>query len=98
MRENNEKHRENLQLKQELTKLQKKYGEEKVSDNYFEDPHVQCQTPSTRRTGNSNFGAIGLALFSLVSLIMVTNINVKDQNSVTLFNSNNNEVKTSLEA
>lgn len=80
LEENKEKNLENAELKRELMNLKKKYGENE-SENFFSDPSV---AGNGRRSSN-NYGALGIAIFSLISLIMMTNINVKNNsNSVVL--------------
>lgn len=49
--------------------MKKKYGEPIDDDDYFKDPII-----NSKKSGNA-YGAIGLAIFSLISIIMMSNLN-----------------------
>ncbi|KRX06859.1 hypothetical protein PPERSA_11504 [Pseudocohnilembus persalinus] len=90
--QNDNTKKENLKLKKQLQDLKKKYGEPIDEDDYFKDPII-----NSKKSGNA-YGAIGLAIFSLISIIMMSNLNnSKNQNSLNLISKSQNKIELSLE-
>lgn len=73
---------ENSKLKKELKKLKEKFGYEE-SEDFFNDPVI----PGKAR---NSYTALGLALFSLVSVCMILGSNVNFQDASNLIKGNNN--------